>query len=114
LEAEFIECLLNIKALNHQQFSYSKQIVNMRVQAIAKCDETLHNAQRVKNCSLIQFGCLIQWELCLPLLQPNLRSKIRRPLQFVADCLDEIERFRSISVLNNNWIVIFIFFLSFL
>ena len=33
----------------------------------------------------------MQWNLCLPLIQPGLRSQIRKPLQFVADCLEEID-----------------------
>ena len=40
----------------------------------------------------IQFGCSIQWNLCLPLLQPGLRKDVRKPLEYVAECLENIER----------------------
>ena len=57
---------------------YVKYCVKTRVDAIRRCDEVLKNSIRTKNSNLIQFGCSIQWNLCLPLLQPGLRKVLRR------------------------------------
>ena len=35
----------------------------------------------------------MMWNLCLPLLQPNLRYHVRRPLSLVADALESIDRY---------------------
>jgi hypothetical protein len=56
-----------------------------------RCDEALKNAKRLMNPRLIQLGCMMQWNSILPLLQSGIRAQIRKPLQFVADCLEEIE-----------------------
>ncbi len=80
-----------MKELKHKQERYTKNIVKLRSEAINKCHETLRNAKRSNNARLIQLGCLTQWNLCLPLLQPGLRSNVRKPLQFVSECLEDID-----------------------
>ncbi len=42
---------------------------------------------------LVQTGCVILWNLCLPLLQTNLRGKIRKPLTTLVNILERIQRF---------------------
>ena len=63
------------------------------IQAIKRCSEALQNSVRINNPNVMQAGCVTQWNLCLPLLQTNLRSKVRRPLTQVADILENIERY---------------------
>lgn len=36
--------------------------------------------------------CTTQWNLCLPLLQHNLRRRLRRPLASVAAVLEQVDR----------------------
>jgi hypothetical protein len=81
-----------VKELKHKQEKYNKLGVKLRVDSIRRCDEILKNSIRTKNSNLIQFGCSIQWNLCLPLLQPGLRKDVRKPLEYVAECLENIER----------------------
>ena len=38
----------------------------------------------------LQHVCVVQWNLSLPLLQPNLRQQLLRPLTAVASALEEI------------------------
>ena len=66
--------------------------LQIRQQAIKRCDEALTNAVRLANPNTIQAGCVTQWNLCLPLLQTNLRQSVRRPLATVADALERISR----------------------
>ena len=82
-----------VKEMKHKQERYTKNIVKIRTEAINKCHETLRNAKRSNNPRLIQLGCLTQWNLCLSLFQPGLRSHVRKPLQYVAECLEDIDRY---------------------
>ena len=91
LEVEFIECEQAIKELKHKQEKYSKNVVKLRNDCINKLHETLKNALRSNSPNLVQLGCIMQWNLCMPLIQPGIRNQIRKPLQFVADCLEEID-----------------------
>ena len=90
-EVEFIECEQSVKELRHKQEKYNKASVKTRVDAIKRCDDLLKNVLRFKNPELIEYGCTTQWNLCLPLLQPGLRKDVRKPLQFVCDCLQDID-----------------------
>ena len=64
----------------------------VRQQAIKRCDEALVNAVRLGHPNIIQAGCVTQWNLCLPLLQTNMRQSVRRALTAVADALQDINR----------------------
>ena len=92
IELEFIECEVMIKELKYKQEKYTKNIVKQRNDCIKKLHDILKNAQRLNNPKLIQLGCMMQWNLCLPLLQPGLRKQIRKALQLCAECLECIER----------------------
>ncbi len=93
LEIELVECEQMVKELKHKQEKYNKQSVKSRMEAIRRCDELIRNSVRLNNTDLIQLGCIIQWSLCLPLLQPGLRKDVRKPLQYVCECLSDIERY---------------------
>ena len=81
-----------VKELKHKKEKYTKSVVKVRIDCINKLNECLKNAQRLNNARLIQQGCQIQWNLCLPLLQPVIRKQVRRALQLVVDCLESIDR----------------------
>ena len=66
--------------------------IQIRLQAIKRCEEAIMNAIRQGDPNVIQVGCVTQWNLCLPLLQPNLRSKIRRNLTVIAEALENVDR----------------------
>ena len=68
-------------------------LFQIRLQAIKRCEEVIMNAIRLGNPNVIQVGCVTQWNLCLPLLQPNLRHHVRKPLTLVAEALENIQRF---------------------
>ena len=64
----------------------------LRLQAIKRCEEAIMNAIRYGDPNVIQTGCVTQWNLCLPLTQPNLRRQIRKPLTLIAEALEDIQR----------------------
>ncbi|XP_052771669.1 cilia- and flagella-associated protein 46-like isoform X4 [Mya arenaria] len=91
LQLEFLQCDITVKQLAGKQESLHKQVVDTRLQAMKRCSEAITNAVRLADPNVIQAGCVTQWNLCLPLLQPNLRHHVRRPLTQVAEALEDIQ-----------------------
>ena len=92
LELEFLQAEVMVKSLGLKQEAFSKNVVDVRLNAIKRCEEAVVNAVRLGNAQVLQAGCVTQWNLCLPMLQPNLRHHVRRPLTVVADALHGIHR----------------------
>ncbi|CAG2203029.1 Cilia- and flagella-associated protein 46 [Mytilus edulis] len=97
LELEFLQSDLTVKSLGDKQESYQKsfQLIfcisqPVRLQAIKRCEETMMNAIRNGDPNVIQAGCVTTFNLCLPLIQSNLRKHIRKPLTLLAEALEEI------------------------
>lgn len=63
------------------------------MRAIELAAETVESLVRTGQDDLVQAGCTTLWNLCLPLLQTNLRSKIRRALTTLTNVLERIQRF---------------------
>lgn len=91
LELEFLGCEIMVKNLTDRQESLHKNVVDVRLQAIKRCEEAIMNAIRLGDPNVIQVGCVTQWNLCLPLLQQNLRHYVRKPLTQVAEALENIQ-----------------------
>ncbi|KAK7482059.1 hypothetical protein BaRGS_00026751 [Batillaria attramentaria] len=91
LQLEFLQCLMMVKSLEEKQESYQRPVVDLRLQAIKRCEEAIMNAIRFGDPNVIQAGCVTQWNLCLPLTQPNLRKQIRKPLTLIAEALENIQ-----------------------
>ncbi|KAL3864704.1 hypothetical protein ACJMK2_006363 [Sinanodonta woodiana] len=91
LELEFMQCEMTVKGLGEKQESYQKNTVEVRLQSIKQCEEAIMNAVRLGDPNVIQVGCVTQWNLCLPLLQANLRHYVRKPLTQVAEVLENIQ-----------------------
>ncbi|XP_062591392.1 cilia- and flagella-associated protein 46-like [Saccostrea cucullata] len=91
LELEFLQCELMVRSLGDKQETFNKSVVDLRIQAIKRCEETIMNAIRQGDPNVIQAGCVTQWNLILPLLQPNLRKHVRKPLTLLAEALEDIQ-----------------------
>lgn len=72
-------------------------ILQARLKEIDKLDQWLQDAVREGDRPVMQAVCATQWNLCLPLLQHNLRKRIRTPLCRVAQVLEDIQRFACSS-----------------
>ncbi|CUI15608.1 Hypothetical protein, putative [Bodo saltans] len=63
--------------------------------AIRDVDRTIESAQRVSDSSdrnhLVQYGCVLVWNMSLPLLQSSTKGQIARCLQNAAKHLDDIQ-----------------------
>ncbi|XP_077868056.1 cilia- and flagella-associated protein 46-like [Saccoglossus kowalevskii] len=91
LEMEFLEAELTVKNLGEKQEFYTKSAFDVRIQALKRLEEAVQNAVRHGDPNIIQAGCVTHWNLCLPLLQPNLRQYIRKTLTIVAEALEKID-----------------------
>ncbi|CAD5115467.1 DgyrCDS4439 [Dimorphilus gyrociliatus] len=91
LQLELMECDLMVKKLGENRENYQKNLLEVRLIAIKRCDEALTNSARQQNAGLIQSACATLWNLCLPVLQTNLRIKVRRPLTNIVEALEEID-----------------------
>ncbi|EDO49124.1 predicted protein, partial [Nematostella vectensis] len=91
LEVEFMKCELMVKSLGNKKENYSKNVVEVRIKAIQKHKQFLITAIRRGIPNIIQAGCVTMWNLCLPLLQPNLRHHVRKQLTLMAQALEDID-----------------------
>ncbi|ESP03735.1 hypothetical protein LOTGIDRAFT_237561 [Lottia gigantea] len=90
LELEFLDCEMMVKVLGEKQESYQKVSVDTRLLSMKRCEEAIMNSKRQGDPNIVQVGCVTQWNLSLPLQQPNLRHHIRKHLTVIAEALEEI------------------------
>ncbi|XP_076807691.1 cilia- and flagella-associated protein 46-like isoform X3 [Clavelina lepadiformis] len=95
VEMEFVESELMVKGLGSNQESYAKFSVDVRLAAIKRMELALHNALRSTNANIVQGACTALWNLCLPLLQKNLRKHVRQPLNILAQVLEDISSLQA-------------------
>ncbi|KAI7806039.1 putative tetratricopeptide repeat protein 40, partial [Triplophysa rosa] len=68
----------------------SRSSVEMQIQlsVVVRLDALVQAAMRERDARVIQAVCAAQWNTCLPLLQHNLRKKIKKPLLTLARALE--------------------------
>ncbi|XP_031140179.1 cilia- and flagella-associated protein 46 isoform X1 [Sander lucioperca] len=88
---ECINCENNLLKREAKMNNYSKSSVEARLKDIGKLDQWLQTAVREGDPQAMQTMCATQWSLCLPLLQHNLRKRIKTPLLRVAQVLEDMQ-----------------------
>ncbi|KAK7901384.1 hypothetical protein WMY93_018153 [Mugilogobius chulae] len=88
---ECISCEISLLKKEAKMNEYSKSGVEARLREIGRLDQWLLNAERLGDPQAIQTLCASLWRLCLPLLQHNLRRRIRSALLRVAQALEDIQ-----------------------
>ncbi|CAF4079310.1 unnamed protein product, partial [Rotaria magnacalcarata] len=91
LEVRLIQAEYMIKSLGENEQLYSKSSVETRIRAIELTEETVESLIRTGEFDLVQTGCVNLWNLCLPLLQTNLRGRIRKALTTLVNILERIQ-----------------------
>lgn len=66
--------------------------VQTQLNIVQRLDVALQRAMRLAEPGLIHTVCTTQWNMCLPLLQHNLRHHLRKPLTNIADILEKVDR----------------------
>ncbi|CAF1033824.1 unnamed protein product, partial [Didymodactylos carnosus] len=91
LEVTLLQADYLVKHLGENEETYIKSSFDTRMRAIEMCEESLETLFRISQSDLIQTACIYIWNLCLPLLQTNLRNKIRKPLTTIANILEKLQ-----------------------
>ncbi|XP_034754581.1 cilia- and flagella-associated protein 46 isoform X3 [Etheostoma cragini] len=86
-----INCENNLLKKEAKMNDYSKSSVEARLKDIGKLDQWLQTAVREGDPQALQAVCATQWSICLPLLQHNLRKRIKTPLLRVAQVLEDMQ-----------------------
>ncbi|XP_071987329.1 cilia- and flagella-associated protein 46 isoform X2 [Engystomops pustulosus] len=88
---ECLQSVLQVLNLGPQIDTYTKSVVEAQLRVINRLETTLQNAIRLGEPDSIQDVCTTLWDLCLPLLQHNLRKHLKKPLTSVAESLEDID-----------------------
>ncbi|XP_069001354.1 cilia- and flagella-associated protein 46 [Embiotoca jacksoni] len=88
---ECVNCEINILKKEAKMNDYSKASVEARLKEIGRLDQWLQTAVREGGPQAVQAVCATQWSVCLPLLQHNLRKRIKTPLLKVAQVLEDMQ-----------------------
>ncbi|CAK6962375.1 cilia- and flagella-associated protein 46 [Scomber scombrus] len=88
---ECINCEINLLKKEAKMNDYSKASVEARLKEIGKLDQWLQTAAREEDPRAMQAVCATQWSFCLPLLQHNLRRRVKTPLLSVAQALEDMQ-----------------------
>ncbi|XP_074088215.1 LOW QUALITY PROTEIN: cilia- and flagella-associated protein 46 [Macrotis lagotis] len=91
IEVECLEYELEILRIDGKVNVYTRSAVEIQLNVIKRLNSALIRAKRLKNPNVIQVVCTTLWNLCLPLLQHNLRGNLLKPLIQVAEVLEEID-----------------------
>ncbi|XP_071337384.1 cilia- and flagella-associated protein 46 isoform X2 [Trachinotus anak] len=88
---ECVNCEINLLKTETKMNVYSKASVEARLKEIGKLDQWLQTAVREGGPQAVQAVCATQWKVCLPLLQHNLRKRIKTPLLRVVQALEDMQ-----------------------
>uniref|UniRef100_G1LVL0 Cilia- and flagella-associated protein 46 n=2 Tax=Ailuropoda melanoleuca TaxID=9646 RepID=G1LVL0_AILME len=91
IEIECLEYELEALRLESKVKIYVRAAVETQLNMVQRLDVALRRAVRLAEPGLIHTVCATQWNMCLPLLQHNLRHHLRKPLTNVADILEKVD-----------------------
>ncbi|XP_038599783.1 cilia- and flagella-associated protein 46 [Tachyglossus aculeatus] len=91
IEIECLEYEFQVLKLGNKIKTYARSAVETQLNVIKSLDVVLLRAIRMGDPNLIQVVCATQWNLCLPLLQHNLRCNLRKSLMNIAEILEKID-----------------------
>ena len=72
---QYVTAGLAIHGLGDESERYTRRMVAVRLDVLSQLERALQSAERLpdKDLALVQEGCVLVWNVALPLLQPNLR-----------------------------------------
>eukprot|EP01045_Picozoa_sp_COSAG04_P003809 COSAG04_NODE_159_length_22103_cov_21.289389_4_plen_2414_part_00 len=90
---QYVNCGLAIYALGDEKERYTRRMVAVRLDALSQLERALQSAERLPDdeLTIVQEGCVMVWNVALPLLQPNLRVQpmVQRALFRACKVLDD-------------------------
>ncbi|XP_070288236.1 cilia- and flagella-associated protein 46 isoform X2 [Myotis yumanensis] len=91
IEIECLEYELEALRLESKIKIYIRVAVETQLNIIQSLEVVLQRAVRLGDPQAIHVVCTTQWNLCLPLLQHNLRHHLRKPLTNIAEILEKMD-----------------------
>ncbi|KAF6107967.1 cilia and flagella associated protein 46 [Phyllostomus discolor] len=91
IETECLECELEALRLESKVKTYTRAAVETQLGIVQRLDAVLQRAIGLGDPQVIHVVCTAQWNLCLPLLQHNLRQRLRQPLTRIAEILEKVD-----------------------
>ncbi|XP_054441049.1 cilia- and flagella-associated protein 46 [Pteronotus mesoamericanus] len=91
IEIECLECQLEALRLESKIKTYVRTAVEAQLSIVQRLDGTLQRAVCLGDPHAAHVVCAAQWNLCLPLLQHNLRHHLRKPLTGIAETLEKLD-----------------------
>nr|XP_055025478.1 cilia- and flagella-associated protein 46 isoform X3 [Misgurnus anguillicaudatus] len=88
---ECLQCCCDLSKQRDRIENYSRPSVELQMSVVRRLDALLQTALRERDARVIQTVCVAQWNTCLPLLKPNFRKKIKKPLSSLARALESID-----------------------
>ncbi|XP_037543698.1 cilia- and flagella-associated protein 46 [Nematolebias whitei] len=88
---ECVSCEINFLKEEANMDIYCRASVEARLKEIDKLDQWLQTAAREGALQALQVLSATQWRFCLPLLQQNLRNRIKTPLLRMAQVLEDTQ-----------------------
>ncbi|XP_027696309.1 cilia- and flagella-associated protein 46 [Vombatus ursinus] len=96
IEVECLEYELEILRIDSKVKAYTRSAVETQLNVIKRLNLALLRASRLKDPNVMQVVCATQWNLCLPLLQHNLRGHLLKPLIQVAEILEKMDSLMTV------------------
>lgn len=92
IDAELLALEYELELAKHSKNSeYSRSAVKQRVELVGQTLTTLQRARNAADGALVQRACCNIWNAARPLLQPNLRAQVKRPLLKIVEALSSIQ-----------------------
>ncbi|XP_053548919.1 cilia- and flagella-associated protein 46-like [Bombina bombina] len=93
---ECLECEYSVQNLGMKIATYTKSVIETQLQITRRLESALQEAIRLGDPNIIQVVCSTQWNICLPLLQHNLRKHMKKPLISISEALENIDSLQTL------------------
>ncbi|XP_045147306.1 cilia- and flagella-associated protein 46 [Echinops telfairi] len=91
MEVECLECEFEAFKLESKMEVYARGAVENQLHIIQQLEVVLQRAQHLGDPNVIHVVCTTLWNVCLPMLQHNLRHHLRRALASIAEVLEKMD-----------------------
>nr|XP_021336588.1 cilia- and flagella-associated protein 46 [Danio rerio] len=86
---ECVQCELDLHTHPHRIEKYSRSAVEFQLSVLLRLEALLQKAMKEADAAVVQAVCVCVWNTCLPLLQHNLRRRVKKPLITLTRALED-------------------------
>ena len=93
LMKESVTYQLSIRGHDQAEKVYNNNTVDVRLKALSRVANLLTALKKIQDFDLIQYICVVLWNLSVPLLQQNSHHQLLKPMNVMANILKESSRY---------------------